>query len=44
VEFRGSLIDDKMFAIDVKEWGKRDILEEHRTKADLIRGRTDEAA
>jgi predicted nucleotidyltransferase len=44
IEFRGSLIDDKMFAIDVKEWGKRDILEEHRAKADLIRGRTDEAA
>ena len=44
VEFRGSLIDDKMFAIDVHEWGKRDILEEHRTKAELIRGRTEEAA
>jgi predicted nucleotidyltransferase len=44
LEFRGSLIDDKMFAIDVKEWGKRDILEEHRAKADLILGRTDEAA
>lgn len=44
VEFRGSLIDDKMFAIDVNEWGKRDILEEHRNKAELIRGRSDEAA
>jgi len=43
-EFRGSLIDDKMFAIDVKEWGKRDILEEHRTKAEPILGRSDEAA
>jgi len=43
-EFRGSLIDDKMFAIDVKEWGKRDILEEHRGKAELINGRSDEAA
>jgi hypothetical protein len=44
LEFRGSLIDEKMFAIDIKEWGKRDILEEHRAKAELIRGRTDEAA
>jgi len=43
-EFRGSLIDDKMFAIDVSEWGKRDILEEHRAKAELIRGQSDEAA
>jgi hypothetical protein len=24
--FRGSLVDDKMFAIDVKEWGMEDIL------------------
>jgi len=34
--FRGSLIDDKMFAIDVAEWGKRNILEELREKAELI--------
>jgi hypothetical protein len=28
--FRGSLIDDNMFAIDVKEWGLDDVLEEYR--------------
>jgi hypothetical protein len=28
--FRGSLVDDKMFAIDVKEWGLQDILQTHR--------------
>jgi len=28
--FRGSLIDDKMFAIDVKEWGMENLLQEHR--------------
>ena len=33
VEFRGSLIDDKMFNIDVTEWGLRDILDEYRRKA-----------
>jgi hypothetical protein len=37
IEFRGSLIDDKMFAIDVVEWGKRNILDEHRGKAQEIR-------
>jgi len=42
--FRGSLIDDKMFAIDVAEWGKRDILEEYRDKAEVIRRETKEAA
>ena len=36
VEFRGSLIDEKMFAIDVTEWGKRNILEEYRQAAELI--------
>ena len=44
VDFRGSLIDDKMFAIDVAEWGKRDILEEYRGKADLIGRPKEEAA
>jgi hypothetical protein len=43
-EFRGSLIDDKMFAIDVTEWGRRNILEECRAKAELIRRQTEEAA
>jgi hypothetical protein len=28
--FRGSLVDDKMFAIDVAEWGMADILGAHR--------------
>jgi len=30
--FRGSLIDDKMFAIDVNEWGLRDLLAEQRER------------
>src|SRR4029077_741001 len=34
IDFRGSLIDDKMFAIDVSEWGKRNVLEEYRGKAE----------
>ena len=29
-EFRGSLVDDKMFAIDVAEWGMADFLPHHR--------------
>ncbi len=36
MKFRGSLIDDKMFAIDVAEWGQRSILEEQRQAADVI--------
>ena len=28
--FRGSLVDDKMFSIDVKEWGMEDILRARR--------------
>jgi len=43
-DFRGSLIDDKMFAIDVAEWGKRNILEEYREKADTIQREKKEAA
>jgi hypothetical protein len=31
-KFRGSLIDDKMFAIDVKEWGLDNVLAEYRTR------------
>jgi hypothetical protein len=42
--FRGSLIDEKMFAIDVAEWGKRDILEEQRGKLEVIRRETESAA
>ncbi|HET7183896.1 MAG TPA: nucleotidyltransferase [Terriglobales bacterium] len=30
--FRGSLIDPKMFAIDVNEWGMEDLLEVYRAK------------
>jgi Uncharacterised nucleotidyltransferase len=34
--FRGSLIDDKMFAIDVKEWGLDDVLAESQARATKI--------
>lgn len=30
--FRGSLIDDKMFAIDVNEWGLDNLMHEYRTR------------
>lgn len=30
--FRGSLIDDNMFAIDVKEWGLEDVLQQYRAR------------
>ena len=36
LDFRGSLIDEKMFAIDVEEWGKRNIIDEYRERAELI--------
>lgn len=32
--FRGSLVDDKMFAIDVNEWGLDDLLSEYRSCPD----------
>src|SRR6185312_16281344 len=32
-QFRGSLVDDKMFAIDVSEWGMEDILGVRRAQA-----------
>ncbi len=35
--FRGSLVDDKMFAIDVKEWGLDDLLKERRGECERIR-------
>lgn len=44
LEFRGSLIDEKMFAIDVLEWGKRNILEERRRYAKRISRTPMEAA
>ena len=31
--FRGSLVDDKMYAIDTNEWGLDDILSEYRARA-----------
>ncbi len=30
--FRGSLIDEKMFSIDMKEWGMENLLEEQRSR------------
>jgi hypothetical protein len=30
--FRGSLVDDRMFAIDVNDWGLENMLEEYRAK------------
>jgi len=30
--FRGSLIDENMFAIDVNEWGMRNVIEEYRAQ------------
>jgi len=36
--FRGSLIDDKMFAIDVEEWGLDNILKEHQSRRMKIQG------
>lgn len=30
--FRGSLLDEKMFAIDVREWGLEDLLQENRER------------
>ena len=33
--FRGSLIDEKMFAIDVNEWGMANLIEVHRKLRDL---------
>jgi hypothetical protein len=34
-EFRGSLVDDKMFAIDVAEWGMADAFRMRRSEAKL---------
>ncbi len=31
-KFRGSLIDDNMFAIDVKDWGLENLLDEYRAR------------
>jgi len=39
--FRGSLLDENMFAIDVKEWGLPDLTQEYRARK---RGRIEERA
>jgi hypothetical protein len=31
-EFRGSLVDDKQFAIDVNEWGLANLMQEYRDR------------
>jgi hypothetical protein len=36
VQFRGTLVDEKMFAIDVIEWDKRNLLEEYRSATETI--------
>jgi hypothetical protein len=35
-QFRGSLVDDKMFAIDVSEWGMEDMLGVRRAQATVV--------
>jgi hypothetical protein len=35
--FRGSLVDDKMFAIDVAEWGLENLIEEYQNRRPKIR-------
>jgi len=44
MEFRGSLIDENMFNIDVMEWGKRNIIEEFRRTVEVIEPVEKEAA
>lgn len=44
LQFRGSLIDERMFAIDVQEWGKRNLIDEYQRRAELINRGSDEAA
>lgn len=39
--FRGSLIDDVMFAIDVEEWGMENILQENRERSTKIAALSD---
>ena len=38
-QFRGSLIDDKMFAIDVEEWGMPDLERQYRERRPKIEER-----
>lgn len=39
--FRGTLIDPNMFAIDVAEWGERDLFQEYCSRASLIEASTE---
>lgn len=41
--FRGSLIDENMFAIDVTEWGLHDLLKESRRRSPKIKMRVTES-
>jgi hypothetical protein len=41
--FRGSLVDDKMFAIDVTDWGMDDVLGVHRARLEARIGCRDSA-
>jgi hypothetical protein len=43
-KFRGSLIDEKMFAIDVREWKLPNIIEEYRERAEEKAGEAVEPA
>ena len=43
-QFRGSLIDEKMFAIDVDEWAKHNLIDEYQNRAERIKHETTEAA
>ena len=38
-KFRGSLVDDNMFAIDVAEWGMENVLDVHRAQIKAANGR-----
>ena len=42
--FRGSLIDEKMFAIDVKEWGMENLLQQQRSRREPKLGDQNTAA
>jgi hypothetical protein len=41
-KFRGSLVDDNMFAIDVNEWGLHNLLQEAREKSARISNSVEE--
>lgn len=41
LQFRGTLIDPNMFAIDVAEWGEQDLYQEYSSRAMLLREKED---